>query len=235
MLPLAILTLVFIVVLTPISAAAPLLIGSASGLSAREATGSIWSGAMADVRLGSLSLGDLRYRLSPLHLPAGQVRLNVNALESADQPSAFRAALLSGITGVGVADLSGDLIPRDLLFEGGVSGLAFTDFSARFSGGHCVAASGRVVARLSAAMIGVPGLTLPATMDGTARCDKDALLLPLKAASGDEALMLRIMGDGRYRAELTVVPGDPAVGATLTMAGFVPVSGGFRFAFEGRL
>ena len=101
----------------------------------------------------------------------------------------------------------------------------------RFRGEICEEAEGRV----RAAMAGdIGGLVMPASLNGTARCDGGALLLPLVSAAGNEGSTIRLWPDGRYRAELTLQPGDPAAAARLQAAGFVQTQSGMELAIEGR-
>ena len=62
-----------------------------------------------------------------------------------------------------------------------------------------------------------------------------ALLVPLVSAGGGEAVRLTVTSDGRYHADFTVQPSDPATAQRLALAGFVEAAGGWRLSVEGRL
>ena len=70
-------------------------------------------------------------------------------------------------------------------------------------------------------------------LTGVPRCDGEALLLPLAGRSGLERIDIRLFADGRYRAELRVAAGDPAMGQRLAAAGLQPVAGGYGLRFDG--
>ena len=58
--------------------------------------------------------------------------------------------------------------------------------------------------------------------------------VPLASAAGTEGIVLRITGDGRYSANLSVRSTDPLAGQRLSAAGFVSGPDGFRLSVEGR-
>jgi general secretion pathway protein N len=196
-----------------------------AGFAAREATGSVWLGTVEDAQFGKVALGDLATSLDTLPLLAGQARISVAGLGGRQLKGAF----LSTRYGFGVDDLDAQLAMAGTLGILPIATLDTDDVSVRFERGQCRQAAGRVRAALSGDVGGIP---LPA-LAGTARCDAGLLFLPLASQAGTERLHLRVAGDGRYRAELSVRPFQPAVAAGLAAAGFVPVGGSYMLRLSG--
>lgn len=200
------------------------------GLSAREATGPVWAGSLKEARVGPASLGDLNARLAPTPLLIGRARLEV------ERPSATTDRL-SGAFGLGANRRSAEsvtgVIPVDALFAPlPIGSLELTDVTVRFRDGTCDRAEGLVKANVSGEIGGLP---LPAGLTGAARCDRGALLLPLASGSGTEGLALRIFGDGRYEARLSVRATEPALVARLTASGFALGPSGYAMTLNGKL
>jgi len=194
------------------------------GLTARAATGSLWSGALQEAQLGPVPLGDLSARLNVLPLFIGRARLSLHGAE----PGTFDGAVIVTRHSFGFDDVSARLRVGALFAPLAIPTLDFDDLSARFASGRCTHAEGRVRAALSGGAAGaMPGL------EGRARCAGDALLLPLASPSGNERLNLRLFADGRYQAEALVRPADPAVRAGLIAAGFRPVGSGLGMRVDG--
>jgi general secretion pathway protein N len=168
------------------------------GLAAREATGSVWLGALSDARFGNAPLGDVATRLRVLPLLIGRARLD---LEQADD--GLSAGVIASRHGFGIDDASGR-IEAPALAELPTPTLDLNDFSVRFSDGLCVHAEGLVKARFSGELGSVP---LNAGFSGEARCDGQALLLPLASQSGSDRLEVRLFADGRYRVDAALRPG----------------------------
>lgn len=199
------------------------------GMSARTVSGSIWAGHLREARFGQIALGDLSAGVSPLQLLVGRARVNLSGTGAPPAPS-LTAAI--GVTRGSFAldDVTASLPVGNAFRPVPVTRLDLDDVSVRFRGDTCEAAQGRV----RAAMTGeIGGLAVPAALAGEARCDGGALLLPLTSAAG-EGSTIRLWPDGRYRAELTLVPGDPAAAARLQAAGFVNTEAGMQLAIEGR-
>lgn len=200
------------------------------GFSAREVTGSLWSGRLVEARFGDVVLGDLDAGLSPLALLIGRARI---ALEG---QAADPAQRLSGIVELArnraaVIDADGPLPAGTAFAPLPVTGLDLDDVSVTFVDGACQGADGRIRAALAGSYLGQP---LPASVSGTARCDGGALLLPLQSPGGVEGVALRLWPDGRYRAEMTLVPSDPVLAQRLDAAGFVANGAARMMAIEGR-
>jgi general secretion pathway protein N len=176
----------------------------AKGLSARQAEGSVWLGALAGARFGTIELGDVATRLRALPLLAGRARLDL-----APEGGTLRAGVSLSRHGFGIDDASGILTAPAL--EGlPPPVLELDDLSVRFADGLCDHAEGLVKARFAGELAGVP---LAAGFSGEARCDGRALLLPLVGPSGADRLDVRLFADGRYRIDAALrPPGAPYSG-----------------------
>jgi general secretion pathway protein N len=217
--------MLFLIALLPLSVALPLVTPPESGLSARRASGTIWSGTLHDARVAGMALGDTRVGLRALPLLVGEAQ------------TWFEAPLLRGIiiasgSGFGMAHGNGAVDVDIRVKPLPLSQLTLDDASVRFTGNRCAGAEGRVRASVTG---DIGGLALPGGMSGTLRCDGSALLIPLVGQSGMERLDLRVTGDGKWRAELSVRSTDPAVAAKLVAAGFTPGPGGYAIHLSGAL
>lgn len=199
------------------------------GLVARRVSGSVWGSTLTEARFGDLALGDLSARLSPLPLLLGRARVLLAGPDQA--PAPLRAALTVSRHLIGVDDAGGSLPTGAVFAPLPVTNLDLEDVTVRFRDGRCEAAEGRVRATLGGDAAGLP---LPASLSGAVRCDGGALLLPLASQAGTEAVALRVEGDGRYRADLTVRSGDPLLAPRLAASGFAPTTDGYRLSIEGR-
>lgn len=200
------------------------------GMTAREVTGSIWAGHLREARFGQIALGDLSAGVSPLPLLVGRARVDLGG--TAEPP----APRLSGAIGIsrhsfGLDDITATLPVGTAFRPVPVTSLDLQDVSVRFRGEACDVAEGRVRATMTGEL---GGIAVPATLTGNARCDGGALLLPLVSAAGNEGSTIRLWPDGRYRAELTLQPSDPAAEARLQAVGFVQTQNGMEMAIEGR-
>lgn len=198
------------------------------GLSARRVSGTVWGGRLTGARFGDLALGDLRAGLSPLPLLLG--RATVHLRGPGEQP-ALRGTLSVGRHLLGVDDLTAALPTGRVFAPLPVAGLALEGLSVRFRDGSCEAAAGRVRADVTGDLGGV---TLPPSLSGDVRCEGAALLVPLTSQAGSEGVTLRVTGDGRYRAQLSIRPSDPLAGQRLERAGFVSGPDGYGLSVEGR-
>jgi general secretion pathway protein N len=194
------------------------------GFTVRRASGTVWSGILADARFGDVELGSLRAGLSPWPLAVGRARIG---LERPGEPVLAGAVSISRNT-IGLDDAGGPLPVGAAFAPLPVSALDLTEVSVRFVDGACDSAEGRVRATLAPA-----GLPLPGSLSGTIRCAGGALVLPLAGAAGEGAT-LSLWQDGRYTAELTLPPGDPRQAAALQAAGFQDSGRGWRLSAEGR-
>ena len=201
-----------------------------AGVTAREIRGSIWSGELAESRLGALPLGTVRASLSPLALLGGGVEL---VFSRTDERLGALAGRLHGSDPRGMSDVNGTtsmsgglgLIPVDTIrFEGAT--VRFDD------AGKCTAASGRIQLAVTAP---IAGLDLSRGLSGPLSCANGRARAALASQSGMERLTLSFDGSGAYRAQFAInVDRDPAMASTLAALGFRPGPGGFVLATTGR-
>lgn len=200
------------------------------GFAAREAKGSVWLGALSEAQFGSVALGDLQASLRTFPLILGRARVDLTRKEGADR---LEGAVTVSRHGFGIDDMSTRLDIGSALAPLPIASFELDAVNARFANGLCVSAEGRVKAGIAADVAGLP---LAGGLSGNARCQGTALLLPLVGQTGMEALNLRLFGDGRYQADLSVNLTDAAVGARLIAAGFsARADGGYTLRHEGRL
>lgn len=200
------------------------------GVAAREVQGTVWSGGIDRLMLGTTSLGSVHAGLSPLSLPVGRARFDIWRRNGAADD--LSGALTVGIGRIGIDDVTG-AVPLGRTFAPlPVSSFAMEDVSAYFSGERCGHAEGRVRAQMAGQF---PGLNLTQGLSGVASCDGEALLLPLVSQSGLEKVNLRIWRSGRYVAEMRVETADATLGGALAKAGFADAGGVRVLKVEGTL
>lgn len=148
------------------------------GVSARDVRGSLWSGRIDQLMLGTIPVGAVRAGLSPISLLMGRARIDIwRRRGAADDLS---GALTVGFNRIGIDDVTG-AVPLGRSFAPlPIGSLVMEDVTAYFSGDRCGHAEGRVRAQLAGQF---PGLNLSQGLSGTASCDGDALLLPLVSQS----------------------------------------------------
>lgn len=189
--------LLSLVALLPLRFAVGWLGYADKGLSAREASGSLWLGALAEARFGTVPLGDVTTRLRFLPLLIGRARLDL------ERENGLSGGVTLSRHGFGIDDATGTIdgpVVADLpppTFE-------LNDLSFRFEDNLCAHAEGLVKARFAGELGGVP---LSSGFSGEARCDGPALLLPLVSQSGTDRLDMRLFADGRYRIDAAFRPG----------------------------
>lgn len=200
------------------------------GVAARDVRGTIWSGRIDQLMLGTMPLGSVRAALSPVSLLMGRARFDIERRSGAADD--ISGALTVGFGRAGVDDVTG-VVPLGRTFAPlPIGSLVMEDVSAYFSGDRCGHAEGRVKAQMAGQF---PGLNLSQGLSGTASCDGDALLLPLASQSGMEKLNLRIWRSGRYVAEMRVETADATLADALAKAGFAGVGGARVLKVEGTL
>jgi general secretion pathway protein N len=187
-------------------------------LAARTVSGSIWSGRLSDAQAGHAPLGDLSARLSPMSLLSGTAETWLSG-------PAGSGGLAVRRNGGGVRALTARLDAVLAVTGAPVAQAQSAGLTALFRDGRCERASGRLSVTLGPPIPSAAGLT------GEARCDRDAVLLPLAAPSG-EGLTLRVRADRSFTAELRLPATDPAA---LAAMGFAPAPGGAALRVEGRL
>ncbi len=200
------------------------------GLSARDISGTVWSGRIDQLMAGDMAMGSVRAGLSPIALLTGRARFDIE--RSNGQADDIKGALTVGFGRIGIDDVTGS-IPLGRTFAPlPLSGLAMEDVTGWYAGDRCGHAEGRVRARLSATF---PGLNLSQGLSGVISCDGDALLVPLVSQSGMEKLTLRIWRSGRYTAEMRIETADPTLSAALGQAGFTLIDNAQLLKVEGNL
>ena len=219
------LLLLALVVFMPLSLALSMFGLAGQGLSARSASGSVWSGTLADARIGRVPVGDVAVGLEPLPLFIGRARVSLKSLLG-------EGALTSTRNGLSIDDATAKLATARLFAPIPLDGIELTDVTVHFAAGKCQKAQGRVRATFTG---DVGGLSLAQGLSGEARCDGGALLLPLMSQSTMERLNLRLQGNGNYRAEFFVRSTDQAMAAKLGSAGFAPAPDGFVLRLAGKL
>lgn len=201
------------------------------GVSARGVHGAIWRGAVDRLTIGDVPAGTVDASLSPLQLLVGRARLDI--WRKHDLPDDIEGAISAGIGGrIGLEDATGSLPLGSKMAPLPISGLDLEDVSARFVGGTCAHAEGRVRAHVAGQ---VAGLNLSQGLSGEARCDGGDILVPLISQSGMEKLNLRITPGGRYRIELRVTTTDPALAAALGASGFRQSGNDHALRIEGTM
>lgn len=218
-------TLIMLITLLPLSVTLPVVMPRNSGLSARAATGTIWSGTLHDAQLAGLPLGDTQIGLLPFALLTGQARLQFVGAK-------LRGTLVATPGGFGVAHGNGPIDAAVRLKPLPVAQLVLDDTTVQFSGTRCAEAKGNV-----RAVVGgdIGGVSLPGGMTGALRCDGKELLVPLVGQSGMERLSVHIQGDGKWRAEFLVRAADEANAAKLAAAGFTAGPTGYVIRLIGTL
>ena len=201
-----------------------------TGFAAREASGSVWFGALREARVGSIALGDLGAALSPWPLFVGRARVDL-AGHSTTTTRAIRGAVSVSRHSIGVDDMTAALPGGAVFARFPVGGLDLDDVSVRFTDGNCDKAEGRVKATLGG---DIAGISMAQGLSGTARCDGGALLLPLASQAGTEQALVRVWQTGRFRAELKVKPTDPTAAQKLELSGFQPTARGHVLIVEGK-
>ena len=218
-------TVLFLIVLFPLSVALPLAIPRESGLSARQATGTIWSGVLRDAQLAGMPLGDTKVGLLPLPLLTGAARLQFAG-------PVLRGTLVAASKGFGIAHASGAIDIASRVKPLPISQLMLDDTAVYFERNRCIQAEGRVRASVSGDLGGV---SLPGGLTGVLKCEAGRLVVPLVSQSGMERVDLRIAGDGKWQGEIAIRTTDPAVVDKLVAAGFTPGPRGFAIQLTGAL
>lgn len=200
----------------------------ARGLAAREASGTIWSGRLAEAQFGPARIGNLETNLRLLPLLVGRA-----SLAFADPgPDGIRGIFSVGPWATGFADVHAQLATGTLLAPLPITAFQLDGVSIAFDSRGCAQARGLVRAR-SAGSLGP--LPLPSAFSGTPRCAGGLLVLPLATQSGMETIELRFGAGGGYDALLRIRPADGAAAAMLVAAGFREVAGAYVLRLRGRI
>lgn len=217
------LLLVALVLFMPLGFALTALGAGKTGLAARKAQGTIWSGRLVDARLGQVALGDAEVGLYPFPLLTGRARAWLRG-------PVGHGALVMETGRRGFDDARVRLSTPGLFGPVPLAGIELDSVSAAFRGNRCEKAGGRVRATFAGE---VAGLSLAQGLSGLSRCEGGVLLLPLVSQSTMERLNLRIAGDGSYRAEFIVRSTDPVLNGKLIGSGFSTMQSGYVLRFNG--
>lgn len=229
---LAAIFVIALIVAFPLRLALGLADPGGRGISAREVGGTIWDGAIGDLRIGALPLGDVAAHLRPLPLLIGRREVHIERLAMSGAEPDFSANAAGGEGWLSLSEVQGQVPIGDAFGTIPATALGFNDFHAELSDGRCVNAGGQVSLILTPFSELMPG---PVALSGTARCSKGALYVPMKGPTGLENLFLRLEPDGRWRADL-VLGGLPVeVTAPLLEAGFTARPGGIGISANGKL
>ena len=202
------------------------------GITAREVAGSIWDGAIGDLRVGALPLGDVAANLRPLPLVIGRREVHIERLATSGAEPGFSANAAGGDGWLSLRDVQGQVPIGDAFGTIPATALGFNDFRAELVGGRCIEAGGQVSLILTPFSELMPG---PVALSGTARCSKGALYVPMKGPTGLENLFIRLEPDGRWRADLMLGGLPVEVTAPLLEAGFTARAGGIGISAGGKL
>lgn len=200
------------------------------GVIARKVDGIIWDGAIRDLSLGKLPVGDVNARLRFWPLFLGRAEILLSRGNTQFVPG-INGSVSRGIGGMSVNNLSATLPIGSLFAPFPAENIQFEGFSARFASGRCMDAGGQVRLTLSDT---VPGLNLQNGMLGQPRCDGARLLLPLASQSAMERADIRLSSDGSYTVTVTLDANRGDQAAVLNLAGFRPVAGGYRLVQKGK-
>lgn len=203
----------------------------ARGLTAREVGGTVWNGWIAQARLGSLPLGDVRAGLRPLPLLLGRREIAL-ARPGATAAPAFAAIVSGGDGWVSLRQVEGQVALADGLGGLPASALGFRDFRLAIGDGRCRDAGGQVSLLLAPVSDLMPGAI---ALSGTARCDKGALYVPMSGPSGMERLFLRLQADGRWHVDLVLAGLPVEIAGPLLDLGFSARPRGIGISARGRL
>jgi general secretion pathway protein N len=200
------------------------------GVTARDVRGTVWSGRVDQLMLGKVPMGSVWVALSPVQLLVGRARFDMR--RKTGQADDVSGAISVGFGRFGIDDVTGAVPLGRVLAPLPIGGMVMEDVSARFTGGRCGHAEGRMRAQVAGR---IAGLNLAQGLSGAATCDGDALLLPLVSQSGMEKINLRLWENGRYTAEMRVETADATLALALEAAGFVAVGNARLLRVEGRL
>lgn len=201
------------------------------GFAARYVTGTIWAGGFREAQFANVGLGDVDAGLHALPLLAGRARIALSRHEGAAGDAFSGAALITRNT-FGFDDVDGRLVMAAGTFGRlPLSHIDLTDVTVRFEGGQCAEAAGTVRLMLSGDLGGV---SLPAGLSGTVRCDAGALLVATASQSGMEAVDVRIDGGGQYSANMLVRTTDTNLRDRMVASGLAPSAQGYGMTVSGR-
>ncbi|QJB70216.1 type II secretion system protein N [Parasphingorhabdus halotolerans] len=202
-----------------------------SRFSAREISGSIWSGRIDSAQLGPFDLGDLDASVKFLPLLTGRILMDLERpADTSDQ--GLRATIGRQGKSLLVENVTTDLSVGSQLAPLPTSQIMLDNVSVAFANGRCQSASGKVRLSLDA---NIPGLDLKQGLLGNAECQNGVLVLPLQSGSGMETLTLKLQGNGFYTARLFLSGNERAWALLLPTLGFLKVPSGYAIKVAGQL
>jgi len=202
-----------------------------TGLAARNVSGPVWAGTIADLRAGPVPLGTVSAGVRPLPLLIGRREIWLERNGQAGT-SPFRAIAAGGKGWMHLHDVNGQVSLPDGLGALPVAGIGFGDFALKLDDGRCTAVSGTVSLTLSSISALLPQNL---SLSGKARCDKGALFVPMQGPSGLERMALRIEGNGNWTADLILTGLPVEVSGPLLDTGFSARPGGIGIRASGAL
>jgi len=193
----------------PLGLALSLTHAEQAGLSARDVSGSIWSGTLKDMRLRGVRLGDTDIGFEPFALAAGMRRLH---LRSERGEATIVGGRIQGMDHAGMT-VGLDELGLALPFKGVVR---LRDATFLFENGNCSWAAGHIATDLLRLNDNGPELA------GELACDGDSAVARLSGNAGEVriGMTVRIDAGGHYRSELRAGGADPALSGALLLAGF---------------
>ena len=198
------------------------------GFTARQVTGTIWSGRIGELHFKSRRLGTFEVALGPLALLTGAVKLRFHRID--DPQGVLDGALVSGASR-GFRDTSGRIGVAGLFGPLPLDSFEFDKVSIMFKGQECAKAEGRVTVLLAAPLPGVDGLVLR----GSPRCENKRVRFVLSTPSGTDKLDFYVRSSGDYRAWFRIHGAQPDQSANLVALGFSPSQDGLMMSIDGKL
>lgn len=217
--------------LMPMRFALGMLSGPKSPITAAAAGGWIWSGAIADLQVGKVAIGNVDARLRFLPLLLGKAQFTI-ARGSKPGIAPLNGDFSFNGNQLSVDNLNGKLDVSRAFGNLPITNAQFENFTAAFDDRRCSRAAGKLRVELGAT--GLPGLNLKNGLLGDVRCKGDALEIPLLSQSAMERIDLTVKADGTYQYAVLVQTVDNEVAASLSALGFVPVAGGVRLNGKGQ-
>ena len=198
---------------------------AAIGLSARDVSGTIWSGRLEGAALGSQPLGDLRARVFLLPLLAGETRLALTG-EGAFQGVFTRRGDAIAVEGLDIR------APISVFGLAGAGTATLSQAAFAFDGATCETASGRV--RIEG--LAGTGWTAP-VLEGPLVCEQGRLVARLAGQDASVGLSadLSFQRTGRWTLDLAARPVDSMISAALSAQGFQPGPDGLTYSTTGRI
>jgi general secretion pathway protein N len=203
-----------------------------AGISAKIAQGNVWDGAVADLRVGALSIGYVNTGLRVLPLLTGSAVYDVNRDPMPAQPG-FSAVVNKGWGTAAIGQVTGTANYQSAGSDLPISAAEFRNFSVAFGSAGCRNAGGSV--RLLLKSGAIPGVNLDGGLLGNAKCKGGALFLPLVSSSAMERADVTLKSDGSFSVAMTIINPEAQTAALLSVAGFQPISGGLKKVLNGRL